>query len=156
MTGTVSIFRNLRCGIFYCRPKIQCRNYACEMTSWGEFSVFDAGHSAFFLSGGKILSASVAQTCSLHFSVSEVGGTLLGALFSNYVIPFNVCHLQLALCGGIVLTLAFLYLRERLRAYFYVILFVVGSGHHFSSRPTMYSIRYLNLTRRFELKCYWE
>lgn len=23
-----SIFRNLRCGIFYCRPKIQCRNYA--------------------------------------------------------------------------------------------------------------------------------
>ena len=29
--------------------------------------LLDAGHSAFFLSGGKILSASVAQTCSLHF-----------------------------------------------------------------------------------------
>ena len=109
-----------------------------EMTSWGEFSVLTLVIllSAFLV--GRYCQRQSPKLAAYIFGIGG-GGTLLGALFSNCVIPFNVCHLQLALCGGIVLTLAFFYLRERLRAYFYVILFVVGSGIFFSSTDYVFN-----------------
>ena len=88
-----------------------------EMTSWGEFSVLTLVIllSAFLV--GRYCQRQSPKLAAYIFGIGG-GGTLLGTLFSNYVIPFNVCHLQLALCGGIILTLAFFYLRERLRALF--------------------------------------
>lgn len=107
------------------------------ITSWGEFSV---------LTLVILLSAFlVRRYCEQFPKISPyilgigAGGISLGTLFSCYVIPFNVCHLQLMLCGSIALSLAYFYLRERMRTYFYVILFVIGSGAFFFSTDYVFN-----------------
>lgn len=137
MTGTV-LFSGICAVIFF----IVGLRFSTDImpdgtTSWGEFSV---------LTLIILLSAFlVRRYCEQFPKVSPYilgiggGGILLGSLFSCYVIPFNVCHLQLVLCGAIVLTLFYFYLRERLRNYLYVILFVIGSGVFFFSTDYVFN-----------------
>lgn len=55
------------------------------------------------------------------------GGMLLAFLSSCYVIPFDITWLQYGLCALLVGYLIFLSIRERMRNYFYIALFAVGS-----------------------------
>lgn len=62
------------------------------------------------------------------------GGTLLALLFSYYVIPFDITWFQYGLCVALVFYLIFLSMRERMRDYFYIALFAIGSvGFLFSA-----------------------
>ena len=88
-----------------------------ELTSWGEFSVL-----------GLILVFSgllVNSYCK---------GSGLSLLFSLYVIPFNVAYVQGGLCVALGIYLIYQALHERIRNYFYIFLFAVGSvGFFFSA-----------------------
>lgn len=124
-----------------------------EMTSWGEFSVLTlivllAGIQAWIYKG--------RGSCT-HMYILGIGGGIIlaSSLFSCYVIPFNVCHLQLWLCGALCVFLFLLFLRERLRNYLYIIFFTVASIA-FSFLPTMFSTKFLNLTRKSALRFCWE
>ena len=67
--------------------------------------------------------------------------TLLAALFAKYVIPFNVCWLQLVLCVLTIFNLLYLSLRHRILNYFYIALFAIGSlGLYYSSNYVMHNV----------------
>lgn len=55
------------------------------------------------------------------------GATIVALLFSKFVIPFDVTWVQLAVCLVMAVYLLFLGLRSRLRNYFYILLFALGS-----------------------------
>lgn len=96
-----------------------------EMTTWGEFSVLTL---VILLASLLVkLYGTPHSRASLYIFWTGGGTILLGSLFSCYVIPFNVCHLQLWLCGALVVYLILVYLRERLRNYLYVIVFTLCS-----------------------------
>ena len=67
------------------------------------------------------------------------GATLLGILFSCYVIPFDVAYLQYGLCVALVVWLILLYLCERMSNYFYIALFVIGSAVFFFSTDYVFN-----------------
>ena len=108
-----------------------------EMTSWGEFSVLTlivllAGIQAWIYKG--------RGSCT-HMYILGIGGGIIlaSSLFSCYVIPFNVCHLQLWLCGALCVFLFLLFLRERLRNYLYIIFFTVASIAFFFSTDYVFN-----------------
>jgi hypothetical protein len=89
-----------------------------EMTSWGEFSVF----GLIILLSGILVSSYCKQPRVVQYILLIGGGaTLLGILFSCYVIPFDVAYLQYGLCVALVVWLILLYLRERMSNYFYIV-----------------------------------
>lgn len=60
-------------------------------------------------------------------------GTLAAYLFSRFVIPFDICVVQLVLCICTALYLLFVYLRERYASYLLIALFALGSiGFYYS------------------------
>lgn len=61
------------------------------------------------------------------------GVTLLGLLFAEFVLPFDVSWVQLGVCVAMVIYLLYLALRERLAKYFYIALFAIGSMGFFYS-----------------------
>ena len=63
----------------------------------------------------------------------SIGITLLGVLFSVYVIPFDVTWVQLVVCLGIILYLLYDCLRTRIPQYFFILAFSVGSIAFFYS-----------------------
>lgn len=108
-----------------------------EMTSWGEFSV---------LTLVILLSALLTKIYGNRESrdpiyIAGIGGgaVLIGSLFSCYVIPFNVCHLQLWLCGALILFLLLRFLHERIRNYLYIILFTIASIAFFFSTDYVFN-----------------
>ena len=103
-----------------------------EMTTWGEFSVLTL---VILLASLLVkLYGTPHSRASLYIFWTGGGTILLGSLFSCYVIPFNVCHLQLWLCGALVV-----YLRERLRNYLYVIVFTLCSVAFFFSTDYVFN-----------------
>lgn len=62
-----------------------------------------------------------------------VGATVLALLFSEYVIPFDVVYVQLTMCAILVGTLLWHALATRLRNYYLIILFALGSMAFFYS-----------------------
>lgn len=108
-----------------------------EMTTWGEFSVLTL---VILLASLLVkLYGTPHSRASLHIFWTGGGTILLGSLFSCYVIPFNVCHLQLWLCGALVVYLILVYLRERLRNYLYVIVFTLCSVAFFFSTDYVFN-----------------
>ena len=60
-------------------------------------------------------------------------GTLAAWLFARYVIPFDICIVQLVLCVLTALYLIYIYLLERYASYLLIALFALGSvGFHYS------------------------
>ena len=60
-------------------------------------------------------------------------GTLIAWLFSRYVVPFDICIVQLVLCVCTALYLLYVYLLERYASYLLVALFALGSiGFYYS------------------------
>ena len=108
-----------------------------EMTTWGEFSVLTL---VILLASLLVkLYGTPHPRASLYIFWTGGGTILLGSLFSCYVIPFNVCHLQLWLCGALVVYLILVYLRERLRNYLYVIVFTLCSVAFFFSTDYVFN-----------------
>lgn len=108
-----------------------------EMTTWGEFSVLTL---VILLASLLVrLYGTPHSRASLYIFWTGGGTILLGSLFSCYVIPFNVCHLQLWLCGALVAYLILVYLRERLRNYLYVIVFTLCSVAFFFSTDYVFN-----------------
>ena len=54
-------------------------------------------------------------------------GTLIAWLFSRYVVPFDICIVQLVLCACTVLFLLYIYVLERCTSYLLIALFALGS-----------------------------
>ena len=60
-------------------------------------------------------------------------GVLLAYLFSRFVIPFDICLVQLVLCGCTALYLLMVFLVERYASYLLIALFALGSvGFYYS------------------------
>lgn len=65
--------------------------------------------------------------CSIGFSITAL-------LFANYIIPFNVNYIMLAIVGALIIYLLYLAITEHAISYFYIALFAIGSlGFHYSS-----------------------
>lgn len=63
----------------------------------------------------------------------NLGGTLIAWLFSRYVVPFDICIVQLVLCGCTALYLLYLYVLSRYASYLLIALFALGSiGFYYS------------------------
>ena len=63
----------------------------------------------------------------------NVAGTFIAWLFSRYVVPFDICIVQLVLCVCTALYLIYVYLLDRLTSYLLIALFALGSiGFYYS------------------------
>lgn len=63
----------------------------------------------------------------------NLGGTLIAWIFSRYVVPFDICIVQLVLCVCTALYLLYIYILERHTSYLLVALFALGSiGFYYS------------------------
>ena len=99
-------------------------------TSTGEFTVlllvqlFTAGMVSIYCRDRRQTHLILAYT---------IGITLLALLFSEYVIPFNVVWVQLAISVLLVGFLLLQWLGSRLRNYLYIMLFAIGSIAFFYS-----------------------
>ena len=63
----------------------------------------------------------------------NMGGTLVAYLFSRYVVPFDICIVQLILCICTALYLLYVCLLERYASYLLIALFALGSlGFYYS------------------------
>ena len=68
----------------------------------------------------------------LIFGVNGLG-TLIAWLFSRYVVPFDICIVQLVLCVCTALYLVYVYLLDRFAPYLLIALFALGSiGFYYS------------------------
>ncbi len=105
-------------------------------TSWGEFSVL-----ALILLFSTLLLGTYCDNQKAVRHLLSVGGglMLLSLLFSLYVIPFDVTVVQALVCGAMVVYLLYLFLRERLVNYLYILLFAVGSVGFFQSADYVFN-----------------
>lgn len=102
-----------------------------EATPWGAFSVWGL---IVLLSGLLFYSyAKLHRRFACYILGFCTGIVLLAVLFSCYVIPFNVVIVEMVLAAAIVLYLLYLYYRERLANYLYILVFTVGSAVFFYS-----------------------
>ncbi len=69
----------------------------------------------------------------------SLGVTLLTLLFSGYVIPFDITWVQLGICVGQMVVLAYFWLRERVNNFAYIALFTLGSLVFFYSSDFVFS-----------------
>ena len=102
-----------------------------DTTTWGAFSVWGLIvllSALLFYSYAKLHRRSACYI--LGFSVGII---LLSVLFSCYVIPFNVVIVEMVLAGAIVLYQLYLYYKERLANYLYILIFTIGSAVFFYS-----------------------
>lgn len=102
-----------------------------ETTPWGAFSVWGL---IVLLSGLLFYSYAKLHRRFACYILGVSGGViLLAVLFSCYVIPFIVVIVEMVLAAAIVLYLLYLYYRERLANYMYILVFTVGSAVFFYS-----------------------
>lgn len=102
-----------------------------ETTPWGAFSVWGL---IVLLSGLLFYSYAKLHRRFACYILGVSGGViLLAVLFSCYVIPFNVVIVEMVLAAAIVLYLLYLYYRERLANYMYILVFTFGSAVFFYS-----------------------
>ncbi len=106
------------------------------LTSWGEFSVF----GLILVFSALLVNAYCKKSRKpvIYILSYGMGITLLGLLFSFYVIPFDVAYLQGGLCAFLCIYLIYLWVHERIRNYFYIFLFAVGSVGFFFSVDYMF------------------
>ena len=121
------------CAVVYFVVGIRFGNelMADDCTSIGEFSVL-----LLIVILSALLVNSYCKKASVVWYIGGVGvgGTLLALLFSYYVIPFDITWFQYGLCVVLLFYLIFLSMHERMRNYFYIALFAIGSvGFLFSA-----------------------
>ena len=121
------------CAVVYFVVGIRFGNelMADDCTSIGEFSVL-----LLIVILSALLVNSYCKKASVVWYIGGigVGGTLLALLFSYYVIPCDITWFQYGLCAVLLFYLIFLSMHERMRNYFYIALFAIGSvGFLFSA-----------------------
>lgn len=102
-----------------------------DTTTWGAFSVW-----GLIVLLSALLFYAYAKShrrFACYILGVSIGVLLLSVLFSCYVIPFNVVIVEMVLAAAIVLYLLYLYSRERLANYLYILVFTVGSAVFFYS-----------------------
>lgn len=105
-------------------------------TSWGEFSVL----ALILLFSAALVDAYCRNRQAVrHLLVTGGGLMLLSLLFSLYVIPFDVTVVQAGVCIVMALYLVYLFLRERLVNYLYIVLFAIGSVSFFQSADYVFN-----------------
>jgi len=63
----------------------------------------------------------------------SVGATLLALMFAEFVIPFDIVWVQLAVCAALVGFLLYNWLSKRVNKYLYILIFTIGSIAFFYS-----------------------
>lgn len=138
------------CAVVYFVVGIRFGNelMADDCTSIGEFSVL-----LLIVILSALLVNSYCKKASVVWYIGGigVGGTLLALLFSFYVIPFDITWFQYGLCVVLLFYLIFLSMHERMRNYFYIALFAIGSVGFFFL-PIMFSIMCWSHISRYVLK----
>ena len=101
-----------------------------SFTSWGEFSVL-----VLILVFSAILVGNYCKNGKAVVNIIYIGGGIivLSMLFSLYVIPFNVIAVVWSVLAVMAVYLLYLFLRERLTPYLYILLFAIGSTVFFMS-----------------------
>ena len=108
-----------------------------ECTSWGDFSVM-----TLIVIFSALLVKAYGKNYSRAFGyilLAGLGTILLGVLFSLYVIPFDVAVLQAFVFLALCIYLVYLFLRERLRSYLYILFFALGSVGFFYSADYVFN-----------------
>lgn len=108
-----------------------------ECTSWGDFSVM-----TLIVIFSALLVKAYGKNYSRAFGyilLSGLGTILLGVLFSLYVIPYDVAVLQAFVFLALCIYLVYLFLRERLRSYLYILFFALGSVGFFYSADYVFN-----------------
>lgn len=108
-----------------------------ECTSWGDFSVM-----TLIVIFSALLVKAYGKNYSRAFSyilLAGLGTILLGVLFSLYVIPYDVAVLQVFVFLALCIYLVYLFLRERLRSYLYILFFALGSVGFFYSADYVFN-----------------
>ena len=99
-------------------------------TSLGKFAVLLMVQ---FVSAGMVYEYCQEKSKALHIMASVSVMTLIALLFSKFVIPFDIVWVQLFLSAALVVFLVYNALYSRLRNYFYITLFTIGSIGFFYS-----------------------
>lgn len=108
-----------------------------ECTSWGDFSVM-----TLIVIFAALLVKAYGKNYSRAFGyilLAGLGTILLGVLFSLYVIPYDVAVLQAFVFLALCIYLVYLFLRERLRSYLYILFFALGSVGFFYSADYVFN-----------------
>lgn len=108
-----------------------------ECTSWGDFSVM-----TLIVIFSALLVKAYGKNYSRAFGyilLAGLGTILLGVLFSLYVIPYDVAVLQAFVFLALCVYLVYLFLRERLRSYLYILFFALGSVGFFYSADYVFN-----------------
>lgn len=108
-----------------------------ECTSWGDFSVM-----TLIVIFSALLVKAYGKNYSRAFGyilLAGLGTILLGVLFSLYVIPYDVAVLQALVFLALCIYLVYLFLRERLRSYLYILFFALGSVGFFYSADYVFN-----------------
>lgn len=108
-----------------------------ECTSWGDFSVM-----TLIVIFSALLVEAYGKNYSRAFGyilLAGLGTILLGVLFSLYVIPYDVAVLQAFVFLALCIYLVYLFLRERLRSYLYILFFALGSVGFFYSADYVFN-----------------
>ena len=84
-------------------------------------------------SSGMVYVYCQQKRLALNMLFSCIGATVLALLFSEFVIPFDVVVVQLVVCAGLIGFLLWMGLGTRLRNYYYIVLFALGSMAFFYS-----------------------
>ena len=108
-----------------------------ECTSWGDFSVM-----TLIVIFSALLVKAYGKNYSRAFGyilLAGLGTILLGVLFSLYVIPYDVAALQAFVFLALCIYLVYLFLRERLRSYLYILFFALGSVGFFYSADYVFN-----------------
>ena len=100
-------------------------------TSWGEFSVL----CLIVIFSALLVNAYCkgSQTAVKNILLQGGGITLLGLLFSLYIIPFNVAYLLGGICTVLCIYLIYLFFHKNIYNYLYILLFTIGSIGFFYS-----------------------
>lgn len=107
-----------------------------DSTSWGAFSVF----SLIVLFSALLVKAYCNNQKVVENILLYGGGViLLGLLFSLYVIPFDVAWLQGIVCIALVGYLFYMFLRERMKNYLYIMAFALCSAGFFFSADYVFN-----------------
>lgn len=86
----------------------------------------------------------------------SVGITLIFALFSTYIIPFDIVWVQLLLCAVMIGFLVYHGLRTRFRNYFLISIFAMGSIAFFYSADYVLNNVMEPLTSECVSMCCWD
>ena len=105
------------------------------MTMWGEFAVYTL-ISLLACSLAKVYCKSTVWKVMLISCATVI---TVGALFSKYVIPFNVGYLVIGVCVVMFFYLIYMTVHQQLMNYLYIALFILGSSLFFVSTDYVFN-----------------